>query len=131
MFGFFLQMGPYAIPLVLLAMVVLVLTVLRASQASKAQPGHGTDLQAGINAIVFWGAIAAVMGFLGQFQGMYNGLRAMAAATELSPFVIARGLAESFSTTLFGLIIFLFSAVVWFALGSMARRAATRAGNNS
>ncbi len=126
MFGFFFQMGPYAIPLVLLAIVVAVLTVLRAGQVSKACCGNETNLQEGINAIVFWGSVAAVLGFLGQFQGMYNGLRAMAAATELSPFVIAGGLAESFSTTLFGLIIFLFSALAWFTLGTMARRASTR-----
>lgn len=115
MVGFFFQMGIFRFPLLLLALVVLVLIGLRARQILA-----GT--RADLNPILFWGAVAAVMGFLGQYLGMYHGLRAIAKASALSPQVIAQGLAESFTTTLFGLVVFLVAALAWFGLGALARR---------
>ena len=122
--NWFSEMGFYGYPLVLLALVVFVLIVLRAVQMLGSGAGSHPNFRTGLNAILFWGAIAAVMGFLGQYHGMYHGLRAIAAADALSPFVIARGLAESFTTTLFGLVTFLVSALAWFTLGALHRRAA-------
>ena len=115
MIGFFLQMGPFRFPMLLLALVVLVLIVLRARQI-------GSRGKVDLTPILFWGALAAVLGFLGQYLGMYHGLRAIAAASAISPTVIAQGLAQSFTTTLFGLAIFVVAAVAWFGLGAVDSR---------
>lgn len=119
--NWFHQMGLYGWPLLLLAIVVAVLIIVRGVQA-RGSRANDPGLRNGLNSILFWGAIAALIGFLGQYHGMYNGLNAIAAADELSPFVIARGLAQSFTSVIFGLTTFLFAALAWFVLGAAQRR---------
>jgi drug/metabolite transporter (DMT)-like permease len=115
MLEFMMTMGLFRFPLMLLALVVVVLIVvqaLKARRAGRAEP----------NPILFWGAVAAVLGFLGQYLGMYHSLRVISQATKLSPQLMAQGLAESFTTTLFGLVVFVVAALAWFGLGAWNRR---------
>ncbi len=120
MVTFIQKMGPFGIVLILMALAILVLI---AVQLSRVLMGDAATRRRGNpNAILFWGALAAVLGFLGQYMGMYNGLQAIARASAISPSVVAMGLAESFTTTLFGLVIFVLSAVAWFVLGALDRR---------
>jgi biopolymer transport protein ExbB/TolQ len=119
---YFLKMGIFAWPLLLLALVLAVLIVRRAVQLTSDGTEDEAGFRTGLNAILFWGAVAAVIGFVGQYSGMYNGLNAISRATEISPALVALGLAESITTTLFGLGLFLVSAVAWFTLGALHRR---------
>ena len=121
--SWFFRMGIYAFPLCLLALLVVGLIVTRAVQALGAGGARRPAAQ-DLNPILFWGAVAAVLGFLGQYHGMYNGLRAIAAADALSPYIIAQGLAESFLTTIFGLTTLVVAALAWFGLGALQRRRA-------
>jgi hypothetical protein len=133
MLGFFLQCGPYGWPLLILAVVNIVLVVRKAIQlfggagaaGAQADAGGqfagvrgGATLESGLNAILFWGAMSAVLGFLGQYSGIYKALNIIRGARAISPNVVAAGFAESFTTTLFGLTIFVFSAIAWFVLYS-------------
>jgi biopolymer transport protein ExbB/TolQ len=133
MLRFFLQCGPYGWPLLILAIVNVVLIVRKAVQlfggrgaaafsSADAQDAMGATLESGLNAILFWGAISAVLGFLGQYSGIYKALQAIQGARAISPNVVAQGFAESFSTTLFGLTIFVFSAITWFVLYSRTQQ---------
>ena len=110
-------MGITAWPLLLLAVVIVVLVIQKTialffRSADPANPG----LTIGLNAILFWGGAAAVLGILGQLTGIYNALQVIIRATEISPRVIAAGLAESFTTTIAGLAILICSAVAWIVL---------------
>ena len=68
------------------------------------------------NAILFWGGMAAVMGFLGQCQGVFLALNNILAAPEISPQVVAEGFVISFVPTLFGFGILAFSGIAWLSL---------------
>jgi biopolymer transport protein ExbB/TolQ len=70
-----------------------------------------------------------VVGILGQFQGIYEALNAIAAAAEVSPQVVWRGLAVSFTTTLAGLATLVVAALVWVSLQAVLRRSARLSSN--
>ncbi|MFH0883283.1 MAG: MotA/TolQ/ExbB proton channel family protein [bacterium] len=50
-------------------------------------------------------AIAPMLGFTGTVQGMVNAFDAIAAANDISPSIVAVGIAKALLTTLFGLIV--------------------------
>ena len=86
-------------------------------------------LEGKINAVLFWGALAAVLGVLGQANGIYLGINAILAATEINPAVVAGGFAVSFSTTIMGFLLLAVSALAWMGLRVLFRwRAAIAAG---
>jgi len=125
--SYFFEMGIFGFPLVFLAMVIAFLIVKKAVDL-LARPGLAPpDREKGIGAILFWGAIGALLGVLGQLTGIYNALRAIVQADAISPKVCAIGLAESFTTTLFGLTLLLVAALAWAALHAGNRRRAAGA----
>ena len=75
-----------------------------------------------INAVLFWGAIGAVVGLLGQANGIYMALRTISRAPEISPPIVMEGFAISFLTTIMGLLLLLGSALAWMGLKSLHGR---------
>ncbi len=116
MFWFIKTGGPLMYALVVLAIVLIVLTARKAMQLYGKTDTDGSDLERGLHAILFWGAFSAVLGVYAQISGIYLALRAIIAAADISPPVIAEGMAISFHTTLFGLSVFLLSGLAWFIL---------------
>ena len=114
--------GPYGYLILILGLVNLGLVITRATQLAMQRAQDGPALQSRLHSILFWGGICAVLGLLGQATGLYNALRAIGAATEISPNIVMQGLAESFTTTLFGIQVFVASAIAWFALSARYRR---------
>ena len=82
----------------------------------------GGALRNRINAILFWGAIGAVVGLLGQANGIYLALRVMGRAPEISPPVVVEGFAISFLTTIMGFLLLLGSALAWMGLRTLHGR---------
>jgi predicted membrane protein len=123
MMGFFREMGFYAWPLMLIAAAVIVLAVHAAIRLQKARPQDAAPIEHTVNAVLFWGCVAAVVGVLGQFHGIYQALKVISMAEAVSPPIIWGGLAVSFSSTLTGLSILLVAALLWAALrGGLSRR---------
>ena len=111
---FLLACGVYLWPLLLLTALVLV-QVIRA--ARRLGTGESGPSAAGlINTILFWGAVAAVLGVLGQCTGIYNAMQVIRAAKAVSPALLAAGFAESFTTTLFGMTLLLLAGLAWLVL---------------
>jgi biopolymer transport protein ExbB/TolQ len=100
----------------LLAVVILVLSVKKAIDFFSRTGSEPAHLSRGLNAILFWGCISAVLGFLGQFSGHYLSLMAIKNAGLVNPALVAEGIAISLITTIFGLTILTVSALVWFGL---------------
>lgn len=123
--SFFLECGFYGWPLLIMTIVNLVLAG-RATLALAGGQRTGEALEPGLQAILFWGVVGGVTGFLGQYHGMYNALRAIRDATAIDPRVVAMGLAESFGTVLWGLLLFILSALAWFGLSGWNRRRSAR-----
>ena len=71
-------------------------------------------LEPGINAIIFWGSISAILGIFAHFSGIYQAMVAISMANDISPAIVAMGYAISLITILTGLLIFMISAVIWF-----------------
>ena len=116
MFSLFFSGGPMMFIQLLLVIVILVLTTKKALELRKHIENRQVKLESGINAIIFWGAISLVLGFFAHFLGMYHALQAISKANDISPSIVAAGYSVSLITIIFGLLIFLLSAVSWFTL---------------
>jgi biopolymer transport protein ExbB/TolQ len=115
--------GPFGWLIAILALANLVLA-LRGARLLSGGDRDPRAAAATADTILFWGAVSAVLGLLGQYSGIYNALGAIIRATEIDPRVIAEGFLQSFTTTLEGLTVLVLSAVAWFALRALAGRAA-------
>ena len=69
-----------------------------------------------LQGILFWAVYSAVFGVFGQILGVYNALKAIMAASDISPPIVVMGMKVSFHTTLFGLMIFSLAAMIWYIL---------------
>jgi hypothetical protein len=119
---FIAGMGMYRYPMLLIAATVAVLTIRKVIDLWVRKDLPPYRLERGLHAILFWGAICAVLGILGQTSGIFNALGAIIKATEISPNIVARGFAESFTTTIFGLEVLVVSAIAWFILYTRYRK---------
>ncbi len=117
-------MGMYKYPMFILVIVILLLAVKKAVDLFGGKDLTNSQLEKGLHAIIFWGAISAVFGILGQITGIYNALNAIIRAEEIDPRICAAGFAQSFTTSIFGLNVLMFSAIVWFVLLSRYRKRA-------
>jgi len=102
--------------LLILTILILILSIKKAIQLYVNQELPKTVLETGINAIIFWGAIAAIFGFFAHYLGVYYAMLAIFQANDISPAIVALGYSMSLITILTGLTIFMFSAVIWFVL---------------
>lgn len=116
MFQFFMEGGFMMWIFLVLAILILYLSIRKAIQLYGKQELAKPALETGINAIIFWGAIAAILGFFAHYLGVYQAMLAIYQANDISPAIVAYGYSMSLITILTGLTIFIFSAVIWFVL---------------
>jgi len=116
MLQFFFQCGIFGWPLLALTIFNAVMVVRLGIGLWRGVGVADATVEHRINAVLFWGAIGLLIGFLGQHSGLYHALRVIASAERISPRLVAVGVAESLTTTLFGMTLFLGSALAWFAL---------------
>jgi len=112
---FFLSGGPMMWLLLLIALVILALFIKKAVQLFGSS-SISEDAAIGINAVIFWGSISAILGFFAHFYGVYQAMQAIKMANDISPAIVAQGYAMSLVTILFGMGILLISAILWFIL---------------
>lgn len=124
MIAFINQMGIFGKVLIVIALYILVQIVRKGIHLFGGKSADPLKLERGLHSIIFWGAVSAVLGVLAQVTGIYNALNAIIRAKEISPNVIARGFAESFTTTMFGLTVLIISAIVWYLYLSRFRKLA-------
>ncbi len=116
MIQFFMEGGFMMWLFLVLAILILYLSIRKAIQLYGKQELVKPALEAGINAIIFWGAVAAILGFFAHYLGVYQAMLAIYQANDISPAIVAYGYSMSLITILTGLTIFIFSAVIWFVL---------------
>jgi CubicO group peptidase (beta-lactamase class C family) len=113
--------GSFGIPLTILTLLLVVL-ILRASwHARRASDHPDAAVDEGRAAILFWGFVAAILGFLGQCAALYHALGTVIEAKALDPTVLAEGFATSFVTTLWGVGLLLLAGLAWLSLRWLAR----------
>ena len=114
MLHFIKSMGMFGPLLIVLAIVIAILSIRKTVDLFAGKDLSPARLEQGLHAILFWGIMSAVLGFIGQASGLYNALNVIARAKQVSPNIVAMGFAESLTTTIFGLTVLLVSAIVWF-----------------
>lgn len=67
-----------------------------------------------INAILVIGVTVGLMGVLWQILGMVMALEAIIEAADISPQMVMEGFKISFYTTIYGFIVFILSAAIWY-----------------
>ncbi len=108
--------GPMMWPLIIIAIVILGLVVKKVIEFNRSDKLKSGYPESGINAIIFWGGIALVLGFFAHFYGVYMAMNAIVRASDISPAIVAMGYTMSLTSIIFALLIFLFSAIAWFVL---------------
>ena len=127
MLQFILEAGPFILPIILLTLVLLLL-VLWNVVFLLAQPHSSTTRRRqSIDSILFWGGVAAVLGFLGQWIGIHGMAKAVAEEGIVNPQAVAYGISESLLTPVAGMVVLVVAAALWFflrlGLWSVERRA--------
>jgi CubicO group peptidase (beta-lactamase class C family) len=116
-----LSAGSFGVPLTILTLLLAVL-ILRASWHARKVPDHpDVVVNEGRAAILFWGFVAAILGFLGQCAALYRALGTIVEAKALDPRVVAEGFVTTFVTTLWGVGLLLIAGLAWLLLRWLAR----------
>jgi hypothetical protein len=116
MLQFLREAGPVVFPLMLLAAVVLFLTLWNALVLMLREGAVAARRRHSIDSILFWGSVAAVLGFLGQWIGITKMVVFVAEQGVVSPPMVVLGLSEALLTTVTGMMVFTVSAFLWFSL---------------
>ena len=69
-----------------------------------------------IDGMLFWGGVAAVIGFLGQWIGIHKLTRAVAEMGIVNPRAISIGISESLLTPIAGMAVLVAAALLWLLL---------------
>lgn len=115
--------GFFMWPLVVIGVVVAALAVSVAVRIGRVE-GPDPVLETGIDATLFWGGWALLLGLLGTFGGIYQAAGAIEQAGAVSAQLVWGGIKVALITTLFGLTIFIVASAAWFGLRTWYRRAA-------
>ena len=122
MLTFIRQSGPFILLQFLLALLILVLTVVNLVRLTMRRGERAARLGTSIDAILFWGCLTAVFGFLGQWVGLNRAADAVARLGAVSPQLVILGIGESLGTTVFGMFTLVVAAFLWLALRLMRSR---------
>ena len=103
-------------PLAFSFLLVVVLALW--STVKLSLPGSRADLRtkAWIDAILFWGGFAVIAGVLGTLIGITIAAQAIEAAGDVSTSLVWGGIKVSMLSSMFGMLILAFSALLWFVL---------------
>jgi len=126
MIQYLASFGVYLYPIVLVTLIILVLTVLNGLRLLRWRQRPDERLAISINAILFWGVVCAVLGFLGQWAGIYRSMTILSQAEVVNPAAIAKGFAQSLQTSILGLRVLLLASLVWLGLRSALGHLETR-----
>lgn len=117
-------------PMLVLAVVVQALIVVNTVRLARGRPG--AHVQSSINAILFWGVVTSVLGFTGQWMGLFKAVKVIfdvAPRLGINPRAVGIGFAESLRTSILGVTVLLVAGVSWFLLSAWRRRIAERDGS--
>jgi hypothetical protein len=107
---YFYEGGPLfmgILSIVLLAVfIVAILAILKKDQPEATVGKLDTVKSLGLFALVF--------GMLGQFIGLFSAFEVISTGMEISPAMMAGGVKVSMITSIYGMIIFVISYLIWF-----------------
>lgn len=120
MMDVFMAGGFFMWPIAAAAVLVLGLAATAATRLTRDGADPGPELRSRIDAILFWGGFAAVLGVLGTTGGIAQMARAIEVAGGASAALVWGGVQLALVTTLFGLAVLIVSLLLWYALSLAA-----------
>lgn len=128
MMDVFLDGGIMMWPLLAIGFAVLWLASSTILRLRRGREGADEALR-GLQAIIFWGAMAGVLGLLGTVVGFVVIAQSVTAAGGAEPSLVWGGVSVALVTVLFGILIFLLAAMIWFILRQWHARIVEREGD--
>ena len=127
MIRFLTEAGPFILPIILLTLVIGLLVLWNVIFLLVRPNSSTSRRRQSIDSLLFWGGVAAVLGFLGQWMGIHNLTKVIAEQGVVSPPMVAYGISESLLTPVAGMVVLVAAALLWFflrlGLWSVERRA--------
>lgn len=103
--------------LTILLVVMIAVTVVNGLAVLKGKIDNQEKIIRKIGYIKSVGLLAMIIGLLGQLLGLFSAFRAIELAqVDVSPLLVASGFKVSMITTIYGIIIYVLSLGLWFAL---------------
>ncbi|HUF75995.1 MAG TPA: MotA/TolQ/ExbB proton channel family protein [Longimicrobiales bacterium] len=103
-------------PITLCAVAVVALAGRAAWRMRSGSTEPLAAVRAGIDGVLFWGAYASVLGVLGTVVGITIAAQAVEAVGEAHARLIGGGIKVALITTIYGMLILLGGAPLWFGL---------------
>lgn len=116
MIRFLMEAGPFIWPIILLTMVIGLLVMWNVIFLLVRPSSSASGRRKSIDSILFWGGVAAVLGFLGQWLGIHGLTKVIAERGVVNPPMVAYGISESLLTPIAGMVVLVGAALVWFFL---------------
>lgn len=110
-------------PILICGALIVGLGMTSAMKLVREQDGSVADARSGMDAILFWGSFAVVLGVLGTTVGVMQAAKALEVAGDVPSALVWGGLRISLITTVFGLLILTIALLAWFGLWVRYRRA--------
>ena len=102
--------------LTLLLIVLLAVSVLFILKLTSGKPTIQNRLTHQLSYLKSIGLFSMIVGILGQLIGLVLALNASEKVNDISPVIMLGGLKISMISTLYGIIIYLLSLIIWFML---------------
>lgn len=118
---FFMWLGPYKYPMVIVGIIVVGLIIYKAIELFFIKDLDEARRKRWLNSILFWGSLGLILGIFAQTAGLWIALQQIMKAADISPAMVLIGFYGSFTSTMFGLLILLVSALGWWFLRARAR----------
>lgn len=115
MVNLFFEGGIFMVILTILLVIIIAMAVYQFVQVSKNDTQSST-LRNSLRKIKSVGLFTLIVGIFGQLLSLYQAFSFIEEAGSASPAILAGGLKVSMIPTLYGMVIFLFSYLVWMGL---------------
>lgn len=113
---FFMWMGPFKIPMVILSLVVLAVIAKKKIDLFFRKGLSPKKLHWGLSSILFWGIFTFLFGLFAQTIGILQTLQELMLVSDISPPILIMGLLGTFSPVIYGLCTLLVAMLNWWIL---------------
>lgn len=118
MLDLFYEGGPLFMGILTLLLLILLILAVRTYTKYNQQDTNLKQARKDADRLKAVGTLALVFGIFGQLLGLYDMFKAIQELENVAPALLAGGLKVSMITTLYGLVIYIISIIVWMGLKS-------------
>ena len=103
--------------LTFILLIILIISVVFFTTVYTRKINNSEETLRKINTVKSLGIFALIIGILGQLIGLFSAFRAIRfGEVDESPTLVAEGFKVSMIPTVYGILIFIFSIILWFLL---------------